>query len=165
MLKPASRIPFFGLTAKGNFIYGGITPGNNRFREQYKDVDWKRFDKRGIIYGPHDRLAEEHYHMELPESDKPEFVGVIAGDPAPSFLCTVNNFLLFNLDKQGLGIAEIGTDNKLTYIGRALEDPDGRALTYSIHFDGEFLYTSYKMPVASTEKPPVFRMFTVDAVE
>ena len=63
----------FGLTSKGNFVYGGISPGNNRFREKYKDVDWNRFDKRGVIYGPHDRLAEEHYHLELPNIDKPEY--------------------------------------------------------------------------------------------
>ncbi len=155
----------FGLTAKGNFVYGGITPGNNRFRERYKNVDWTRFDKRGIIYGPHDRLTEEYYHMELPDSDKPEYVGVIAGDPAPSFLCTINNYLLFNLDKQGLGIAKIENDNRLTFIGRALEDPDGRALTYRIHFDGEFLYTSYKLPVANAEIPPVFRMYKIELTE
>ncbi len=151
----------FGLTSKGNFVYGGISTGNNRFREKYKDVDWNRFDKRGIIYGPHDRLAEEHYHMELPHGDKPEYIGVIAGDPSPSFLCTVGNHLLFNLDKQGLGVARIENDNKLTYIGRTLEDPDGRMLTYRIHFDGEFLYTSYKMPVSNADKPPVFRMYKV----
>ena len=86
----------FGLTSKGKFVYGGISPGNNRFREQYKNVDWDRFDKRGIIYGPHDSLEKEHYHLELPEGDKPEYIGVISGDPAPSFLCTVENFLLFN---------------------------------------------------------------------
>ncbi len=151
----------FGLTAKGNFVYGGISPGNNRFREKYKDVDWNRFDKRGIIYGPHDRLAEEHYHMELPHRDKPEYIGVIAGDPSPSFLCTVGHHLLFNLDKQGLGVARIENDNKLTYIGRTLEDPDGRMLTYRIYFDGEFLYTSYQMPVPNADKPPVFRMYKV----
>lgn len=156
------RNTVFGLTAKGNFVYGGITPGNNRFREQYKDVDWKRFDKRGIIYGSHNRLSEEYYHMELPDEDKPEYVGVIAGDPSPSFLCIAGSYLLFNLDKQGLGIARIEDDNKLTYIGRTLEDPDGRVLTYRIHYDGEFLYTSYKMPVANAEIPPVFRMFKVD---
>ena len=159
------RNTVFGLTARGNFVYGGITPGNNRFREQYKDVDWKRFDKRGIIYGPHNRLSEEHYHMELPDEDKPEYVGVIAGDPSPSFLCTAGRYLLFNLDKQGLGIARIENDNKLTYIGRTLEDPDGRVLTYRIHCDGEFLYTSYKMPVANAEIPPVFRVYKVDLVE
>ena len=153
----------FGLTSKGNFVYGGITPGNNRFREQYKDVDWNRFDKRGIIYGPHDRLRQEHYHLELPNADKPEYIGVIAGDPAPSFLCTADNHLLFNLDKQGLGVAKIENDGKLTYIGRTLEDPDGRMLTYRIHFDGEFLYTSYKMPVPSAEKPPVFRIYKVSS--
>ena len=159
------RNTVFGLTAKENFVYGGITPGNNRFREQYKDVDWKRFDKRGIIYGSHNRLSEEYYHMELPDEDKPEYVGVIAGDPSPSFLCTAGSYLLFNLDKQGLGIAKIEDDNKLTYIGRTLEDPDGRVLTYRIHYDGEFLYTSYKMPVANAEIPPVFRVFKVDLAE
>ena len=159
------RNTVFGLTAKGNFVYGGITPGNNRFREQYKNVDWKRFDKRGIIYGSHNRLSEEYYHMELPDEDKPKYVGVIAGDPSPSFLCTAGSYLLFNLDKQGLGIARIEDDNKLTYIGRTLEDPDGRVLTYRIHYDGEFLYTSYKMPVANAEIPPVFRVFKVDLEE
>lgn len=149
----------FGLASKGSFVYGAISPGNNRFREIYKDVNWKRFDKRGIIYGPHDRLTEEHYYMELPDSDKPEFIGVISGDPAPSFLCAANDHLLFNLDKQGLGIARIESDNRLTYIGRTLEDPDGRMLTYRIHFDGEFLYTSYKMPVPNADKPPVFRIY------
>lgn len=151
----------FGLTAKGSFVYGGITPGNNRFREKYQDVDWDRYDQRGILYGPHNRLIEEHYHLELPDSDKPEYIGVIAGDPSPSFLCTVGDYLLFNLDKQGLGMARIENDGKLTYIGRALEDPDGRMLTYRIHFDGEFLYTSYKMPVPSADTPPVFRIYRV----
>lgn len=159
------RNTVFGLTAKGNFVYGGITPGNNRFREQYKNVDWKRFDKRGIIYGSHNRLSEEYYHMELSDEDKPKYIGVIAGDPSPSFLCTAGSYLLFNLDKQGLGIARIEDDNKLTYIGRTLEDPDGRVLTYRIHYDGEFLYTSYKMPVANAEIPPVFRVFKVDLEE
>jgi hypothetical protein len=159
------RNTVFGLTAKGNFVYGGITPGNNRFREQYKNVDWKRFDKRGIIYGSHNKLSEEYYHMELPDEDKPEYVGVIAGDPSPSFLCTAGSYLLFNLDKQGLGIARIEDDNKLTYIGRTLEDPDGRVLTYRIHYDGEFLYASYKMPVANAAIPPVFRVFKVDLAE
>ena len=153
----------FGLTSKGNFVYGGISPGNNRFREKYKDVDWNRYDKRGIVYGPHDRLEEEHYHLELPNADKPEYVGAIMGDPAPSFLCTVDSYLLFNLDKQGLGVAKIENDGKLSYIGRALEDSDGRMLTYRIHFDGEFLYTSYKMPVSSAGKPPVFRIYKVSA--
>ena len=153
----------FGLTSKGNFVYGGISPGNNRFRERYKDVDWNRYDKRGVIYGPHDRLDEEHYHMELPNADKPEYIGAIMGDPSPAFLCTADNYLLFNLDKQGLGVAKIENDGKLTYIGRALEDPDGRMLTYRIHFDGELLYTSYKMPIPSTEKPPVFRIYKVSA--
>jgi len=162
----------FGITSKGNFVYGGITPGHYRFYERYKDadperveklknVDWNRFDKRGIIYGPHDRLATEHYHMELPDMDKPECYGAHQGDPSPSFLCTVDDHLLFNLDKQGLGIAKIEDDGKLTYIGRTLEDPDGRMLTYRIHFDGEFLYLSYKMPVPSAEKPPVFRIYQV----
>jgi hypothetical protein len=166
MYDPESNIKntVFGLTSKGNFVYGGITPGNNRFREKYKDVDWNRFDKRGIIYGPHDRLSEEHYHLELPNIDKPEYIGVIAGDPSPSFLCTVGNHLLFNLDKQGLGIARIENDGALTYIGRALEDRDGRMLTYRIHFDGEFLYTSYKMPVPSADIPPVFRIYKVKSV-
>ena len=154
----------FSVASKGSFIYGGITPGNNRFREKYKDVDWNRYDKRGVIYGPHDRLSTEYYHLELPDADKPEYIGVIAGDLAPSFLCTVGDFLLFNLDKQGLGIARIENDGKLTYVGRALEDTDGRMLTYRIHFDGEFLYTSYKMPVPSTDKPPVFRMYKVSSV-
>lgn len=155
----------FGLTSKGSFVYGGISPGNNRFREKYKDVNWKRFDKRGIIYGPHNRLEQEHYYMELPNGDKPEFIGVIAGDPAPSFLCAAGNHLLFNLDKQGLGIARIENDGKLTYIGRTLEDPDGRMLTYRIHFDGEILYTSYKMPVPDADHPPVFRMYKVTSGE
>ena len=164
MYDPESGIKntVFGVASKGGFIYGGITPGNNRFREKYQGVDWSRFDKRGIIYGPHDRLAKEHYHLELPCSDKPEYIGVIGGDLSPSFLCTVGNYLLFNLDKQGLGIAKIENDGKLAYIGRALEDRDGRMLTYRIHFDGEFLYTSYKMPVPSAEKPPVFRMYRVE---
>ena len=153
----------FGLTSKDSFVYGGISPGNNRFREKYRDVNWSRFDKRGIIYGPHDRLASEHYHMELPACDKPDYIGVIAGDPAPSFLCTVGDHLLFNLDKQGLGIARIERSGQLTYIGRALKDPDGRMLTYRIHFDGEFLYTSYKMPVPQADKPPVFRMYRMEA--
>ena len=162
----------FGITSKGSFVYGGITPGHSRFYETYKDadpkrveklkkVDWSRFDRRGVIYGPHNRLAEEHYHMELPDADKPEYIGVIAGDPSPSFLCTAGNHLLFNLDKQGLGIARIENDGKLTYIGRALEDGDGRMLTYRIYFDGEFLYTSYKMPVPSADKSPVFRIYKV----
>ena len=163
MYDPESGIKntVFGLTSKGNFVYGGITPGNNRFREKYKDVDWNRYDNRGIIYGPHDRLSGEYYHLELPNIDKPEYIGVIAGDPSPSFLCTVGNLLLFNLDKQGLGIARIENDGKLTYVGRALEDRDGRMLTYRIYFDGEFLYTSYKMPVPSADKPPVFRIYKV----
>lgn len=151
----------FGLTSNKNFVYGGITPGNNRFREKNKDVDWNRYDKRGIIYGPHDRLEEEHYHLELPNVDKPEYIGVISGDPSPAFLCTADNHLLFNLDKQGLGVAKIENDGKLTYIGRTLEDPDGRMLTYRIYFDGEFLYTSYKMPVPDADKPPVFRIYKV----
>ena len=162
----------FGITSKGNFVYGGITPGHNRFYVTYQDadpkrveklknVDWDRFDKRGIIYGPHDSLAEKHYHMELPDIDKPECYGAHAGDPSPSFLCTAGDYLLFNLDKQGLGVAKIENDGKLAYIGRALEDPDGRMLTYRIHFDGEFLYLSYKMPVPSAEKQPVFRIYKV----
>ena len=155
----------FGLTSKRSFVYGGISTVNTRFREKYKDVDWSKFDKRGIIYGPHDRLEEEHYHMELPDADKPEYIGIIAGDPAPSFLCTVGNYLLFNLDKQGLGVARIENDGKLTYIGRALEDPDGRTLTYRMHFDGEFLYTSYKAPIPSADKPPVFRIHKVISTE
>ena len=165
----------FGITSKGSFVYGGITPGHYRFYERYEDadpkrverlknVDWNRFDKRGIIYGPHDRIAEEHYHMELPDIDKPECYGAHEGDPSPSFLCTVGDHLLFNLDKQGLGIARIERDGKLTYIGRALEDPDGRMLTYRMHFDGEFLYLSYKMPVPSAEKPPVFRIYKVKSM-
>ena len=153
------RNTVFGLTAKGNFVYGGISPGNSRFKEIYKDVDWSRYDKRGVIYGPHDRLEEEHYHLELPNADKPEYIGAITGDPSPSFLCTVDDYLLFNLDKQGLGVAKIENDGKLTYIGRTLEDPDGRMLTYRIHFDGEFLYTSYKMPIPNEDKPPVFRIY------
>ena len=164
----------FGITAKGSFVYGGITPGHYRFYETYSDadpkrveklkkVDWSRFDRRGVIYGPHNRLTEEHYHMELPDIDKPECYGAHAGDPSPSFLCTVNDHLLFNLDKQGLGIAKIENDGKLTYIGRALEDPDGRMLTYRMHFDGEFLYTSYKMPIPNADKPPVFRIYKVNA--
>ena len=156
------RNTVFGLTSKGNFVYGGISPGNNRFREKYQDVNWNRFDKRGIIYGPHDRLEEEHYHMEIPANDKPEYVGAITGDPAPSFLCTVGDYLLFNLDKQGLGIASIEKDGRLTYIGRTLEDTDGRMLTYRIGFDGEFLYTSYKMPLPNADKPPVFRIYRVE---
>ena len=38
MYDPESNIKntVFGLTSKGNFVYGGITPGNNRFREKYK---------------------------------------------------------------------------------------------------------------------------------
>ena len=155
------RNTVFGLTAKGNFVYGGISPGNSRFKEIYKDVDWSRYDKRGVIYGPHDRLEEEHYHLELPNADKPEYIGAITGDPSPSFLCTVYDYLLFNLDKQGLGVAKIENDGKLTYIGRTLEDPDGRMLTYRIHFDGEFLYTSYKMPIPNEDKPPVFRIYKV----
>ena len=154
----------FGLTSKGNFVYGGISPGNNRFRERYKDVDWNRYDKRGVIYGPHDRLDEEHYHLELPNADKPEYVGAIMGDPSPAFLCTADNYLLFNLDKQGLGVAKIENDGKLTYIGRTLEDPDGRMLTYRIHFDGELFYTSYKMPIPSAGKPPVFRIYKLSAM-
>lgn len=150
----------FGLTAKGNFVYGGLSTGNKRFREQFKDLDWARYDKRGIIYGPHDRLEEEHYQMVLPECDKPLFIGAIAGDPAPSFLCTAEDYLLFNLDKQGLGIAKIGEDGKLTYLGRALEDPDGRQLTYHLHYDGQFLHTSYKV-IPEGPLQPVFRMFTV----
>lgn len=98
--------------------------------------------------------------MELPEEDKPTFIGAIAGDPAPSFLCVAGNHLLFNLDKQGLGIARIESDGKLTYMGRALEDPCGRQLTYQLHFDGEFLYASYRNPLPNAEKPPVFRMYT-----
>ncbi len=62
------------------------------------------------------------------------------------------------------GAASIENDGKLTYIGRFLEDPDGRMLTYSIHFDGEYLYTSYKMPVPSADKPPVFRIYKVRTV-
>ena len=165
----------FGIASKGSFVYGGITPGHSRFYETYKDadpkrveklkkVDWSRFDRRGVIYGPHNRLAEEHYHMELPDIDKPECYGAHAGDPAPSFLCTAGDYLLFNLDKQGLGIAKIESDGKLTYIGRALEDPDGRMLTYRIHFDGEFLYTVYKMPIPNADKPPVFRIYRVETV-
>ena len=163
MYDPKSGIQntVFGLTSRGSFVYAGITPGNNRFREQYKDVDWNRFDKRGVIYGPYERLGVEHYHMELPDSDKPEYIGVIAGDPSPSFLCTVDDYLLFNLDKQGMGVAKIQDDGRLTYIGRALEDSDGRMLTYRIHFDGELLYTSYKMPVPCEGKPPVFRIYKV----
>ena len=163
--KSGVRNTVFGLTAKGDFVYAGISPGNNRFREQFKGIDWKRFDKRGIIYGPHQRLEEEHYHMELPDCDKPEFIGVIAGDPAPSFLCTAGDHLLFNLDKHGIGIAKIENDGRLTYIGRALEDADGRTLTYRIGFDGEFLYASYKMPLPTADKPPVFRMFRVTSEE
>ena len=102
--------------------------------------------------------------MELPDIDKPECYGAHAGDPAPSFLCTAGDHLLFNLDKQGLGIAKIESDGKLTYIGRALEDPDGRMLTYRIHFDGEFLYAAYKMPIPNADKPPVFRIYRVDTV-
>jgi len=161
-LENGVRNTVFGLASKGNFVYGGISPGNNRFRERCQDVDWNRFDKRGIIYGPHNRLEEEYYHMELPNCDKPEYVGAITGDPAPSFLCTVGDHLLFNLDKQGIGIASIEKDGRLTYIGRVLEDPDGRMLTYRIHFDGEFLYTSYKMAVPNAEKPPVFRIYRVE---
>ena len=163
----------FGITAKDNFIYGGITPGHNRFYERYKNADpnkikrlknvnWDKFDKRGVIYGPLDRLTEEHYHMELPEADKPECYGVFAGDPAPSFLCTAGDYLLFNLDLQGLGVAKIGGDGMLTYLGRTLEDPDRRMLTYRMHFDGEFLYTSYKMPIPEAGKPPVFRIYKVN---
>ncbi|MBQ7364497.1 MAG: hypothetical protein IJW46_02740, partial [Clostridia bacterium] len=166
----------FGLTAKGNFVYGGITPGHYRFYETYQDadpnrvkkiknVDWNRFDNRGIIYGPHNRLTEEHYHMELPDIDKPECYGAHEGDPSPSFLCTVGNHLLFNLDKQGLGVARIENDGKLTYLGRTLEDPDGRMLTYRMHFDGEFLYTSYKMPVPNADIPHVFRIYKVESAE
>ena len=151
----------FGLTSKGGFVYGGITPGNNRFREQFKDVDWHRFDKRGVVYGPHDNLAEEHFLMKIPDCDKPEYIGAIAGDPAPSFLCTVGDFLLFNLDKQGVGIARIGDDGKLQYVGRALADPDGRQLTYQLRYDGEFLYASYKTPVPEDGKPPVFCLYKV----
>ena len=103
--------------------------------------------------------------MELPDCDKPEYIGVIAGDPAPSYLCAVGDHILFNLDKQGIGIARIESDNKLTYIGRALEDADGRMLTYRIHFDGEFLYASYKMPIPNADKPPVFRMYRVEAAD
>ena len=174
MYDPVSNVKntVFGLTSKGSFVYGGITPGHSRFYETYKDadpkrveklkkVDWSRFDRRGVIYGPHNRLAEEHYHMELPDIDKPTCYGAHAGDPSPSFLCTAGDYLLFNLDKQGLGIAKIENDGKLAYIGRALEDPDGRMLTYRIHFDGEFLYSSYKMPVPSAKKRPVFRIYKV----
>lgn len=152
----------FGLAAKGNFVYGGVSPGNHLFREQYKRVDWSRFDQRGIVYGPHDRLIEEHYHLPLPDADKPKFIGVIAGDPAPSFLCVAKDYLLFNLDCQGLGIAKIEADGRLTYMGRALEDPCGRQLTYRLHFDGEFLCASYKMPIPDGKNPPVFRMFEME---
>ena len=152
----------FGLAAKGNFVYGGISPGNNRFRERYQEVDWKRFDKRGIIYGPQERLEEEHYHLELPDCDKPAYIGIIAGDPAPSFLCVAGDYLLFNLDKQGLGMAKIEKDGKLTYKGRTLEDPQGRQLTYQLSFDGEFLYTSYRDLLENEEKPPVFRMYRME---
>lgn len=166
----------FGITTKGNFVYGGITPGHYRFYETYenadservrkiKNVDWNRFDKRGIIYGPHNKLAEEHYHMELPDVDKPESYGAFEGDPAPSFLCTAGNHLLFNLDKQGLGIARIENDGKLKYIGRALEDADGRTLTFRMHFDGDCLYASYKMYTHAVDKPHVFRIFKVESAE
>jgi hypothetical protein len=39
MYDPESNIKntVFGLTSKGNFVYGGITPGNNRFRENRMD--------------------------------------------------------------------------------------------------------------------------------
>ena len=162
----------FGIASKGNYVYGGITPGHYRFYTTYKDadpkrveklkhVDWYRYDRRGILYGPHNRLSEEYYHMELPDTDKPECYGAHEGDPAPSFLCTIDDHLLFNLDKQGLGIAKIEKDGTLTYIGRDLEDPDGRMLTYRIHYDGEFLYTSYKMPVPHADIPPVFRIYKV----
>ena len=154
----------FGITARDNFVYAAITPGNSRFNERFKNVDWARFDKRGIIYGPHNRLEDEHYHMELPECDKPEYIGAILGDPAPSFLCTVGSYLLFNLDKQGLGIARIEDDGRLTYIGRTLEDPEGRMLTYRIHFDGEFLYTSYRVPLPRANTPPVLRIYKVEAI-
>ena len=152
----------FGLAAKGNFVYGGVSPGNHLFREQYKGVDWSRFDQRGIVYGPHDRLNEEHYHLELPDADKPKFIGVIAGDPAPSFLCVAKDYLLFNLDCEGLGIAKIEADGKLTYMGRTLEDPCGRQLTYALDFDGEFLFTSYKMPIPDEKHPPLFRIYRME---
>ena len=159
--KTGAKNYVFGITTRDDFVYGGISPGNKRFSEKYKDVDWNRLDRRGILYGRHDKLAEEYYHMELPDADKPGYIGVIAGDPGPSFLCTAGDYLLFNLDKQGLGIAKIEKDNTLTYIGRTLEDPDGRMLTYRMHFDGEILYTSYKMPIPEQGKPPVFRMYKV----
>ncbi len=152
----------FGLAAKGSFVYGGVSPGNHLFREQYKSVDWSRFDQRGIVYGPHDRLNEEHYHLPLPDADKPKFIGVIAGDPAPSFLCVARDHLLFNLDCQGLGIAKIEADGRLTYKGRTLQDPCGRQLTYRLSFDGEFLCASYKMPIPDGKNPPVFRMFEME---
>ena len=151
----------FGIAAKGDFVFGGISPGNNRFREQFKDLDWSRFDKRGIIYGPHNNLENEHYHMEIPDEDKPEYIGVIAGDPAPSYLCVMENYLLFNLDKQGLGVARIEKDNKLRYLGSVLDDRKGRMLTHRMHYDGESLFLSFKMPVPSADCPPVFRGYFV----
>ena len=153
----------YGIASKGDFVYGGLSTGNKRFKEEFKDINWERFDKRGILYGPHNKLTEEHYHLELPDADKPEYVGAITGDPGPSFLCTTDNHLLFNLDKQGLGVAKIENDGKLTYVGRILEDTDGRTLTYQIKFDGELLYTSYKMSVPNEYTPPVFRIYKLES--
>ena len=36
--KSGVRNTVFGLTAKGDFVYAGISPGNNRFREQFKGI-------------------------------------------------------------------------------------------------------------------------------
>ena len=162
---PKGKNKVFGLTAKGRFVYGGVSPGNNLFREQYKELDWEKLDQRGILYGPHDRLTEEYYHLPLPAQDKPAFIGVIAGDPAPSFLCVAEDHLLFNLDKQGLGIAKIEADGKLTYVGRELEDSEGRQLTHCLCFDGDYLFAAYKMPVADPAKPPVLRLFCLQPNE
>ena len=159
--KSGVRNTVFGIASKGNFVYGGISPGNNRFREQFKDIDWSRFDKRGIIYGPHNNLENEHYHMEIPDEDKPEFIGVIMGDPAPSYLCVMENYLFFNLDKQGLGVAKIEDGGKLRYIGSILDDRKGRMLTHKMQIDGDTLLLSFKKPIPDADTPPVLRAYYV----
>lgn len=149
----------YGIAGHAGWVYGGVSTGHNRFREAYQTVDWNVFDHRGVLYGPADKTTGEQYLMELPNEDKPTYTGMLGGDPAPAYLCVAEPYLLFNLDKEGIGVAEIQKDGKLTYLGRTLEDAEGRALSHNLQFDGQWLYAAYRHPLGEENIPPVFRIF------
>ena len=73
----------------------------------------------------------------------------------------MENYLFFNLDKQGLGVAKIEDGGKLRYIGSILDDRKGRMLTHGMQIDGDTLLLSFKKPIPDADTPPVLRAYYV----